>query len=184
MKKIWINGAWVDSPSGQAIEVTDPATGEILDAVPAGTPKDVERAVTAAQAAFPAWRQTTAVERAQMLHEAAAKMREHFDELSRLLTLEEGKPLPENEEEMDWSLNTLDYYAELAIIFALWVGVAAVLLALAGWWFFDEALSLRRLAGLALVVGGMVLLLRQCQITTGVIARSGATKQSPPLLTC
>ena len=48
--------------------------------------------------------------------------------------------------------------AELAIIFALWVGVAAVLLALAGWWFFDEALSLRRLAGLALVVGGMVLL--------------------------
>jgi small multidrug resistance pump len=49
-------------------------------------------------------------------------------------------------------------HAELAIIFALWVGVAAVLLALAGWWFFGEALSLRRLAGLALVVGGMVLL--------------------------
>jgi multidrug transporter EmrE-like cation transporter len=48
--------------------------------------------------------------------------------------------------------------AELAIIFVLWVGVAAVLLALAGWWFFGEALSLRRLAGLALVVGGMVLL--------------------------
>ena len=48
--------------------------------------------------------------------------------------------------------------AELAVIFALWVGVAAVLLALAGWWFFDETLSLRRLAGLALVLGGMVLL--------------------------
>jgi multidrug transporter EmrE-like cation transporter len=47
---------------------------------------------------------------------------------------------------------------ELAIIFALWVGVAAVLLALAGWWFFDEALSPRRLAGLALVVVGIVLL--------------------------
>lgn len=49
-------------------------------------------------------------------------------------------------------------HAELAIIFALWVGVAAVLLALAGWWFFDEALSLRHLVGLALVIGGMVLL--------------------------
>jgi spermidine export protein MdtJ len=48
--------------------------------------------------------------------------------------------------------------AELAVIFALWVGVAAVLLALAGWWFFGEALSLRRLAGLALVIGGMILL--------------------------
>ena len=48
--------------------------------------------------------------------------------------------------------------AELAVIFALWVGVAAALLALAGWWFFDEALSLQRLVELALVVGGMVLL--------------------------
>jgi multidrug transporter EmrE-like cation transporter len=48
--------------------------------------------------------------------------------------------------------------AELAVIFALWVGVAAVLLALAGWWFSDEALALRRLVGLALVVGEMILL--------------------------
>jgi len=48
--------------------------------------------------------------------------------------------------------------AELAVIFILWVGVAAVLLALAGWWFFDEALSLRHLAGLALIIGGMILL--------------------------
>jgi len=48
--------------------------------------------------------------------------------------------------------------AELAVIFTLWVGIAAVLLALAGWWFFDEALSLRHLAGLALIIGGMILL--------------------------
>ncbi|MBM4467577.1 MAG: aldehyde dehydrogenase, partial [Chloroflexi bacterium] len=110
---MWINGAWADTASGEAIEITDPATEEVLDTVPAGTPQDVERAVAAAKATFPAWRQTTAVERAHKLHEAAARMREHFDELVRLLTLEEGKPLPENEEELDWSLNTLDYYAEL-----------------------------------------------------------------------
>jgi multidrug transporter EmrE-like cation transporter len=48
--------------------------------------------------------------------------------------------------------------AELAVIFALWVGVAALLLTLAGWWLFGEALSLRRIAGIALVMGGMVLL--------------------------
>lgn len=48
--------------------------------------------------------------------------------------------------------------AELTVIFALWVGVAVVLLVLAGWWFFDEALSLQRLAGLALVSGGTILL--------------------------
>ena len=77
MMKMWIDGAWVDSASGQTIEVTDPATEEVLDRVSAGTPEDVERAVAAAKAAFPAWRQITAVERAQMMHEAAAKMREH-----------------------------------------------------------------------------------------------------------
>jgi len=110
---MWINGEFVDSASKGAIEVTNPATEEVLDAVPTGEPEDVERAVAAAKSAFPAWRQTTAVERAQMLHQAAAKMREHFDQLARLLTLEEGKPLPETEEELDWSLNTLDYYAEL-----------------------------------------------------------------------
>jgi len=48
--------------------------------------------------------------------------------------------------------------AELAIIFALWVGVAAVLLALAGWWIFGESLSLRELIGLGLVIGGVLLL--------------------------
>ena len=48
--------------------------------------------------------------------------------------------------------------AELAVIFALWVGVAAVLLALAGWWLFGETLSLRHGAGLALVIGGLILL--------------------------
>jgi len=111
--KMWINGVWADSSSGETMEVVDPATEEVLDTVPAGAPEDVERAVGAAKAAFPVWRETTAVERANMLHEAAAKMRQHFDDLARQLTLEEGKPLPENEEELDWSLNTLDYYAEL-----------------------------------------------------------------------
>jgi len=48
--------------------------------------------------------------------------------------------------------------AELAVIFALWVGIAALLLALAGWWLFGEALSPRRLAGMLLVLGGLILL--------------------------
>ena len=113
MKMMWINGEWVGSASGAEIQVTDPATEEVLDTVPEATADDAERAVAAAKAAFPEWRRVTAVEKANMLHQSAAKMREHFDELVRVLTLEEGKPVPENEEEIDWSLNTLDYYAEL-----------------------------------------------------------------------
>ncbi|MBN1178265.1 MAG: aldehyde dehydrogenase [Anaerolineae bacterium] len=110
---MWIDGQWVDSVSGGVMPVTNPATQEVLDTVPAGTPEDAARAVAAARAAYPAWRRVSAVERAHMLHAAAAKMRDRFDDLARLLTLEEGKPLPENEEEIDWSLNTIDYYAEL-----------------------------------------------------------------------
>jgi acyl-CoA reductase-like NAD-dependent aldehyde dehydrogenase len=111
--KMWINGDFVDTNTDEVIEVINPATEEVLDAVPAGGAEDVERAVSAAKVAFPAWRRITAVERANLLHQAACKMREHFAELSRLLTLEEGKPLPENEEEIDWSINAVDYYAEL-----------------------------------------------------------------------
>ncbi len=108
-----INGKWVGTRSKNLIEVVNPATEEPLDTVPAATPAEMQQAVAAAKEAFASWRQVTAVERANLLHEAAAKMRANFDDLARLLTLEEGKPLPENEEELDWSLNTVDYYAEL-----------------------------------------------------------------------
>jgi betaine-aldehyde dehydrogenase len=110
---MWIDGGPCAAAAGQVMQVIDPATQEVLDSAPAGGPQDVERAVSAAQAAFPGWRATPAVERANLLHGAAAHMRTHFDALCRLLTQEEGKPLPENAEELDWSINTLDYYAEL-----------------------------------------------------------------------
>lgn len=110
---MWINGESYASPSKEVIEVINPATEEVLDVVPSGTQADISLAVAAARAAFPGWRSLPAAERAGYLHRAASKMREHFDELVRLLTLEEGKPVPENAEEIDWSINTLDYYAEL-----------------------------------------------------------------------
>jgi acyl-CoA reductase-like NAD-dependent aldehyde dehydrogenase len=111
--KMWINGKAHASTSKEVIEVVDPATEEVLDVVPSGTEADIAQAVAAAQAAFPAWKELPASDKASHLHRAAAKMRQHFDELVRLLTLEEGKPLPENAEEIDWSINTLGYYAEL-----------------------------------------------------------------------
>jgi acyl-CoA reductase-like NAD-dependent aldehyde dehydrogenase len=94
--------------------VYNPATEEVLDDVPNGSAEDALKAIAAAEAAFEEWRWVPAVERADMLHEAADKIRTHFDELVRLNTLEEGKPIPEHEEEMEWTLNTLRYYAELA----------------------------------------------------------------------
>jgi betaine-aldehyde dehydrogenase len=109
---------WIDnqltqgSPDGM-IEVQNPATEEIIGAVPAGSEADANRAIESAQRAFEGWRKTSANERAKLLHEVAAKIRANWDAIVELLTLEEGKPIPENEEELEWVATTFDYYAEL-----------------------------------------------------------------------
>jgi len=113
MKPMYINGGLTQGSAKDTIEVINPATEEVLGAVPRGTSEDVDAAVTAATQAFNGWRKTGANERSRLLHEAAIKIRAHNDELVRLLTLEEGKPISENQEEMDWVATTFDYYAEL-----------------------------------------------------------------------
>ncbi len=99
--------------NSKSIPVINPATEEILDEVARQTADDANKLVAKAKEAFNTWRRTPANVRCHMMHEAAAKMREHKDEIIRLLTLEEGKPVPENEEEFEWLTNTFDYYAEL-----------------------------------------------------------------------
>jgi betaine-aldehyde dehydrogenase len=111
---MYINGKFTSGYAVDRIPVINPATEGVLDEVPRGTRQDTNAAVAAAKAAFLGWSRTPANERAAMLHTVAAKTRLHHDELSRLLTQEEGKPLPENEEELWWTEETFDYYAELA----------------------------------------------------------------------
>jgi len=113
MLPMFIDGQPTRGDSGEAIEVLNPATEEVIARVPAGGETEVGLAVAAAAAAFPEWRRTPASERAHRLHQAAAHLREHHDELVRLLTQEEGKPIPESDEELVWTEDTLDYYAEL-----------------------------------------------------------------------
>lgn len=110
---MWINGQLTSGKASERFPVINPATEEVLDTPWRGTPEDALAAVEAAKAAFPGWSRTPANQRAAALHEIAARMRAHHDELVRLLTQEEGKPLPENEEEIWWSEETFDYYAEL-----------------------------------------------------------------------
>jgi betaine-aldehyde dehydrogenase len=113
MREMWINGALRAGASGQTIPVQDPATEEIIDHVPAGNAEDVRAAVDAASAAFREWRRLSAGERAEMLHEVAAKLTAKTEELATLLTREGGKPLVENRDEMGWSAACFRYYAEL-----------------------------------------------------------------------
>jgi betaine-aldehyde dehydrogenase len=113
MKLMYINGQFTKSNARGEIEVTNPATEEVLDTVPRGTAEDVESAVSSSKEAFKAWRKMGANERTSLLHGVASKVRNHKEEIVHWLTLEEGKPIPENDEELEWVANTFDYYAEL-----------------------------------------------------------------------
>ena len=108
-----INGQWKSASSGKTFSVDNPATEDILAEVQRGNAVDVQQAVDAAKSAFNEWRWITANERGAMLHEVVAKTHQHWDEIAELLTLEQGKPKSENEEEVEWTANTFTYYAEM-----------------------------------------------------------------------
>ena len=113
MKGHWIDNQFVEGELEGVIEVENPATEEVIDSVPGGSERDARRAVESARKAYQEWRRTAATERAHMLHEVARKMRQQWDAIVELLTLEEGKPISENEEELEWVADTFTYYAEL-----------------------------------------------------------------------
>jgi malonate-semialdehyde dehydrogenase (acetylating)/methylmalonate-semialdehyde dehydrogenase len=96
----YINGAWRQPSSSEFFDVTNPATTEILARTPMSSPADVDAAVQAAAAAFPAWRRTPPGERVQYLFKLKNLLEEHLDELSRLITLENGKTFAEAKAEL------------------------------------------------------------------------------------
>jgi Aldehyde dehydrogenase family len=103
---------------GEPLAVENPATEETLASVGLPSAEQLDAAVAAAEEAFPGWAGTPAVERAELLHEVAARMRARTDELARVMTLEGGKPLVENSDEVGWTAAAFDYYAEMGRNFA------------------------------------------------------------------
>jgi acyl-CoA reductase-like NAD-dependent aldehyde dehydrogenase len=97
----------------ETIDVLDPATGESIGTIPAGTPEDADRAVRAARAALPAWARTDAAERGALLKAAARRLRDHADELAEIQTRENGKPLADSRGGVDAGIATIEQYAEL-----------------------------------------------------------------------
>ncbi|MBI4409125.1 MAG: CoA-acylating methylmalonate-semialdehyde dehydrogenase [Gemmatimonadetes bacterium] len=91
----YIGGEWTPSASPRELDVTNPATGERLAVVRLSTADDVGRAVAAARSAFPAWRETPPVERARKLFRLKMLLEEHFQDIARIVTLENGKTLAE-----------------------------------------------------------------------------------------
>jgi betaine-aldehyde dehydrogenase len=113
MKKLWIGGDLLEAESKESFEVENPATEDVLDTVPRAGAADVDRAVDAAARAFGGWWKVPGSEKADLLHEIAGKLRENKDEIGRTMTLEGGKPLLENLDEVGWCAACFDYYAEI-----------------------------------------------------------------------
>ncbi|WP_231758675.1 NAD-dependent succinate-semialdehyde dehydrogenase [Microbulbifer elongatus] len=106
----YINGLWCEGAGKLA--VTDPATGELLAEIADGSAADAERAVGAAHDAFPEWSRRTAAERAAVLKRWYQLIAENREDLARLLTLEQGKPLAEAMGEIDYGASYIEWYAE------------------------------------------------------------------------
>jgi 1-pyrroline dehydrogenase len=90
--KMFVGGDWVDSSSGETMEVLNPATGEVIAEVPRGTAADVDRAVEAAKKAWVEWQDKTPKDRMELLLKLADVIDEHAEELARLESLNVGKP--------------------------------------------------------------------------------------------
>ena len=108
-----INGEWI-AASGARIDVRNPATGDLVGTVPSFGAVETRRAIDAAQAAFHPWRAKTAAERAKILRRWFELMMENQEDLARLMTLEQGKPLAEARGEIAYAASFIEWFAEEA----------------------------------------------------------------------
>ena len=113
-EQCYIDGQWCDADDGGTFTVDNPATEETLGTAPRMGEAETRRAIDAAHAAFPAWRDKTAAERAGLLETWHDLMMEHQDELGLLMTLEQGKPLAEAKGEIAYAASFLKWFAEEA----------------------------------------------------------------------
>ena len=111
----FINHEWQAAYSGLQLPVSDPATGSVFAQVPDSGADDARAAVDAAHAAFPAWRARSARERAQFLKRWHALILAHQEDLGRLISREQGKPLHEGRGEVLYAASYVEWFAEEAV---------------------------------------------------------------------
>ena len=111
-QQCYLDGKWLDADSGKTIAVTNPATGAMLGNVPNMGAAETRRAITAANAAFPAWRAKTAKDRASILRKWFDLMMANQEDLAILMTMEQGKPLSESRGEIAYAASFIEWFAE------------------------------------------------------------------------
>jgi succinate-semialdehyde dehydrogenase/glutarate-semialdehyde dehydrogenase len=110
--KAYIAGEWQPADDNATFDVKNPATGETIATVPRMGTTETRRAIDTANAAWPAWRATTAKHRATILRKWHDLMLENADDLAKILTTEQGKPLAEAKGEILYAASFLEWFAE------------------------------------------------------------------------
>ncbi|MGL4195737.1 MAG: NADP-dependent succinate-semialdehyde dehydrogenase [Edwardsiella piscicida] len=109
-----IDGVWCDADSGDVMTVINPASGDTLGSVPKMGAAETRRAIEAAAHALPGWRARTGKARAQILRRWFDLILAHQEDLARLMTLEQGKPLAESRGEIAYAASFIEWFAEEA----------------------------------------------------------------------
>jgi len=109
---LFIDDAWVDATDGRTIPVHNPATGQVIGSVAHASIQDLDRALDSAQRGFEVWRDKTPAQRSTIMRRAAQLIRERVDDIARLMTLEQGKPLAEARGETAAAADMLDWFAD------------------------------------------------------------------------
>jgi len=112
VRPLYLNGEWV--VCGEPLQVTNPATLEMIGAVSTVGQVEVRKALEDAEAVFPAWREATGKERGGYLRKVASLMQNRADEFARAITLENGKPLAQSHGEVGMAIDHLQWFAEEA----------------------------------------------------------------------
>ncbi|HCY62174.1 MAG TPA: succinate-semialdehyde dehydrogenase (NADP(+)) [Oxalobacteraceae bacterium] len=111
-QQAYIDGSWVDADQGAVNAVRNPANGETIAQVPDMGAAETKRAIAAADAALPAWRAKTAKERAAILRKWFELIMANQEDLARIMTLEQGKPLAEARGEVAYGASFVEWFAE------------------------------------------------------------------------
>jgi len=113
-QQAYVNGQWCEADSGARTEIRNPATDELIGSVPNMGRAETRRAIEAAQAAQPAWRALTAKERANRLRQWFSLIMANQEDLARIMTAEQGKPLAEARGEIAYAASFIEWFAEEA----------------------------------------------------------------------
>ena len=111
-QQCYVNGEWIDADSGETLEVTNPSNGSVIGTVPKLGAAETARAIDAAEVAFRSWRKLTAKQRSVHLMKFVDLMLENTEDLAKLMTIEQGKPLAEARGEVVYAASFFEWFAE------------------------------------------------------------------------